>query len=362
MIRNCAPTGSQAPLVPQPPHRHSRRCRRSRARRRQRRQAALAGRRAARSLRRGRTRRSALWTRCRPDQPAAVRRRRRRHAVRRRCVRLRRVLARARARPGSGGGYRRDHSRRKGRLHRGPASGAAPRSSTSRATCGGAGSTAQTLVFTAKRSRAFDPEIAGYIERSGVERELERLLDRAFDYRIVCLRWEENVDVRVEGSPDPLFVATALSAEVHHRPGQTFGQPDAHRRDGAPPSATSPPRAGAVRRHRQAGVAHGDWRAPAEASLLPGEQRVVGVPEAWPALADHLGDVHARSRRPRCRGRRTPSPTGGRGGCATPPRGGRRHPRDGLDTEAVGGFADERPGAGQLARPGRRGGRSPWRG
>ena len=42
-----------------------------------------------------------------------------------------------------------------------------------------------TLVFTAKRARAFDPEIAGYIERSGVERELERLLDRAFDYRIV---------------------------------------------------------------------------------------------------------------------------------------------------------------------------------
>jgi SAM-dependent methyltransferase len=80
-----------------------------------------------------------------------------------------------------------------------------------------------TLVFTAKRARAFDPEIAGYIERSGVERELERLLDRAFDYRIVCLRWEESVDVRVEGTLDPLFVATALSAEVHHRAGQTFG-------------------------------------------------------------------------------------------------------------------------------------------
>jgi SAM-dependent methyltransferase len=80
-----------------------------------------------------------------------------------------------------------------------------------------------TLVFTAKRARAFDPEIAGYIERSGVERELERLLDRAFDYRIVCLRWEENIDVRVEGTLDPLFVATAHSAEVHHHAGQTFG-------------------------------------------------------------------------------------------------------------------------------------------
>ncbi len=80
-----------------------------------------------------------------------------------------------------------------------------------------------TLVFTAKHARAFDPEIAGYIERSGVERELERLLDRAFDYRVVSLRWNENVDVRVEGSVDPLFEATAHSAETHHRPRQTLG-------------------------------------------------------------------------------------------------------------------------------------------
>jgi SAM-dependent methyltransferase len=80
-----------------------------------------------------------------------------------------------------------------------------------------------TLVFTAKHARAFDPEIAGYIERSGVERELERLLDRAFDYRIVSLRWNDSVDVRVEGTLDPLFVATARSAAAHHRQGQTFG-------------------------------------------------------------------------------------------------------------------------------------------
>ena len=57
----------------------------------------------------------------------------------------------------------------------------------------------RTLVFTAKRAAAFDPEIAGYIERSGVERELERLLDRAFDHRIVSLRWAENVDVESRG-------------------------------------------------------------------------------------------------------------------------------------------------------------------
>jgi SAM-dependent methyltransferase len=80
-----------------------------------------------------------------------------------------------------------------------------------------------TLVFTAKHARAFDPEIAGYIERSGVERELEKLLDRAFDYRVVSLRWNESIDVRVEGTVDPLFEATARSAETHHHPGQTLG-------------------------------------------------------------------------------------------------------------------------------------------
>jgi SAM-dependent methyltransferase len=100
-----------------------------------------------------------------------------------------------------------------------------------------------TLVFTAKHARAFDPEIAGYIERSGVERELERLLDRAFDYRVVSLRWNESVDVRVEGSVDPLFAATARSAETRHHPGQTFGSrlltatmalPHRHHRRSAP--------------------------------------------------------------------------------------------------------------------------------
>ena len=123
MIRICAPAGPQASLVPQSPDRHPGRLRRSRARRRQRRQAALAGRRAARPVRRRRARRAAIWSGSGPGQQAAVRRRRRRHAVRRRCVRLRRVLARARARARPGGGDRRDHPGRPGRLHRGAAGG-----------------------------------------------------------------------------------------------------------------------------------------------------------------------------------------------------------------------------------------------
>jgi SAM-dependent methyltransferase len=81
-----------------------------------------------------------------------------------------------------------------------------------------------TLVFTAKHSRAFDSEIAGYIERSGVEQRLEKLLDYAFEYRIIALPWVDHVDVRVVGTPDPLFVATARSAESHHQVTQSLAR------------------------------------------------------------------------------------------------------------------------------------------
>jgi SAM-dependent methyltransferase len=79
-----------------------------------------------------------------------------------------------------------------------------------------------TLVFTAKKARAFDPEIESYIERSGIERRLEKLLDYAFEYRIVSLTWEGSVDVRVEGTPDPAFVEKALAADPHHRTGHSM--------------------------------------------------------------------------------------------------------------------------------------------
>jgi SAM-dependent methyltransferase len=79
-----------------------------------------------------------------------------------------------------------------------------------------------TLVFTAKQARAFDPEIADYIERSGVEARLANVLDSDFDFRVVSLRWTGHVDVRVEGRLDPAFVAGALAADAHHRPGQSL--------------------------------------------------------------------------------------------------------------------------------------------
>ena len=78
-----------------------------------------------------------------------------------------------------------------------------------------------TLVFTAKQARAFDPEIAGFIERSGIERRLAKLLDDDFDFRVVSLPWTEHVDVRVDGVPDPALVRAAVGAEAHHHVGQS---------------------------------------------------------------------------------------------------------------------------------------------
>jgi hypothetical protein len=77
-------------------------------------------------------------------------------------------------------------------------------------------------VFTAKNARAFDPEIADYIARSGVERRLAKLLDDEFDFRVASLAWRGRVDVKIEGELDPEFVATALAADSHHQVGQSI--------------------------------------------------------------------------------------------------------------------------------------------
>ncbi len=79
-----------------------------------------------------------------------------------------------------------------------------------------------TLVLTAKNARAFDPEIADYIARSGVERRLAKLLDGDFDFRVASLPWRGRVDVKIEGELDPAFVASALAAESHHHVGQSI--------------------------------------------------------------------------------------------------------------------------------------------
>jgi SAM-dependent methyltransferase len=75
-----------------------------------------------------------------------------------------------------------------------------------------------TLVFTPKTARAFDPEIEDYIERAGIERRLDQLLDSEFDERVIELHWEDRCVVRVEAPADPTFLAAALAAGTqHHR-------------------------------------------------------------------------------------------------------------------------------------------------
>ena len=78
------------------------------------------------------------------------------------------------------------------------------------------------LVFTAKRARAFDAEIAEYIQRAGLEQRLANLLDADFDSRVASLRWTDHVDVAVEGELDPGFVASVMAAGVHHHAGRSL--------------------------------------------------------------------------------------------------------------------------------------------
>lgn len=79
-----------------------------------------------------------------------------------------------------------------------------------------------TLVFSAKSTRHFDPEIGGYIASAGIERRLAALLGSEFDTRVIAHRWTGSVDIRVEGTPDPHLVASALApdAPTHHGGGR----------------------------------------------------------------------------------------------------------------------------------------------
>jgi SAM-dependent methyltransferase len=74
-----------------------------------------------------------------------------------------------------------------------------------------------TLVMTAKTAPAFDAEIQGYIEESGIERRLADLLDADFDRRVIALPWSGHVEVVVEGEPPPEVIAGALAGGSHHR-------------------------------------------------------------------------------------------------------------------------------------------------
>jgi hypothetical protein len=74
-----------------------------------------------------------------------------------------------------------------------------------------------TLVFTAKVAPYHDPEIDAYIERAGVRRELDAVLNKRFEHRVIQYHWQGRVRLRVEGDLDNEFARAAMRAEGHHR-------------------------------------------------------------------------------------------------------------------------------------------------
>ncbi|MCU1394593.1 MAG: hypothetical protein JWM34_3021 [Ilumatobacteraceae bacterium] len=72
------------------------------------------------------------------------------------------------------------------------------------------------LDFEPKAGRAFDPEIAAYLEQSGLEHAVERVLNGNFEHRVVALRWTGTVAYNVRGPADPAMLAQAAAATVAH--------------------------------------------------------------------------------------------------------------------------------------------------
>ena len=80
---------------------------------------------------------------------------------------------------------------------------------------------APTLVMTAKAAPYFDAEIDAYIERAGVRRSLDAVLNGRFEHRVIQLHWSGQVRLRTEGELAPQFVARAMAAGGHHRTWET---------------------------------------------------------------------------------------------------------------------------------------------
>lgn len=80
---------------------------------------------------------------------------------------------------------------------------------------------APTLVMTAKTTPYFDAEIDAYINRAGVRRSLDAVLNSKFDDRVIQLHWSGSVRLRTEGVLSPEFAAEAMAAEGHQRTWET---------------------------------------------------------------------------------------------------------------------------------------------
>jgi SAM-dependent methyltransferase len=72
------------------------------------------------------------------------------------------------------------------------------------------------LDFEPKSARSFDPEIAAYLHRSGLEHSIEAVLDSRFDHRVIALRWKATVRYNVRGPVDDEMLAAAAAATVTH--------------------------------------------------------------------------------------------------------------------------------------------------
>lgn len=75
--------------------------------------------------------------------------------------------------------------------------------------------TPPTLVLTAKDEPDFDREIAGYLRRSGTLREVEAVLNKRFEHRVIMLHWRGSVPHRVEGAVPDALVAHAMAQPGH---------------------------------------------------------------------------------------------------------------------------------------------------
>jgi SAM-dependent methyltransferase len=73
-----------------------------------------------------------------------------------------------------------------------------------------------TLTFEPKHDRWSDPEVGDYFERTGLDRQVAKVLDSRFEERVIMLHWSDRVAYRVDGAVPEGFMRQALA-----RPGHT---------------------------------------------------------------------------------------------------------------------------------------------
>lgn len=73
------------------------------------------------------------------------------------------------------------------------------------------------LVFEPKQNHHFDPEIGEYLDRTGLNLQVAKVLDSRFEDRVVMLHWEGSVPYRVSGPVPEEFMAKALREPGHSK-------------------------------------------------------------------------------------------------------------------------------------------------